>query len=258
MLLSTRSWWCNIWSGQGKWMCKGTPQELYFNLSPISLFSCPYLSCWVYAGVTVFIREIFWMFKYKVWRSVIPNHSLIKSNFLCSTFIHSINKWLLKGWMQCLRPCENIFSLLFNLLYLLHNISGSSSSFLQFPRKVVSYLGDFILEIVFFFLNSKTDIRMGVLVQSLIRQEQFRLRMNRRGRTFAWDQPEREWAGLKWPSCLGWFGSSWLSTENAQGSGWLLFSNQTNQDWALSDSCPPSIAEGKESALTCPWWVLLL
>ena len=79
--------------------------------------------------------------------------------------------------------------------------------------------------------------------------------MNRRGRTFAWDQPEREWAGLKWPSCLGWFGSSWLSTENAQGSGWLLFSNQTNQDWALSDSCPPSIAEGKESALTCPWWV---
>ena len=65
------------------------------------------------------------------------------------------------------------------------NISGSSSSFLQFPRKVVSYLGDFILEIVFFFFNSKTDIRMGVLVQSLIRQEQFRLRMNRRGRTFA-------------------------------------------------------------------------
>lgn len=96
-----------------------------------------------------FMREIFWMFKYRVWRSVIPNHSLIKSNFLCSAFIHSINKWLLKGWIQCLRPCENIFLPFFNLLYLLHNISGSSSSFFQFPRKVVSYLGDFILEIGF-------------------------------------------------------------------------------------------------------------
>lgn len=147
MLLSTRSWHHDVaYTGQGKRMYRGTPQELYFNFSQIFLFPWPYLWCWTYAGVTVFIWEIFWMFKYKVWRSVIPNHSLIKSNFLCSAFIHSINKWLLKGWMQCLRPCENIFHL-FNLLYWLHNISGSSSSFLQFLRMVVSYLGDFILEI---------------------------------------------------------------------------------------------------------------
>lgn len=54
---------------------------------------------------------------------------------------------------------------LFNLLHLLHSLSGSSSD--QVPTKAVSYLRKFVLKISLF--DSRVDIRMGVIFPSLLR-----------------------------------------------------------------------------------------
>ena len=58
---------------------------------------------------------------------------------------------------------------------------------------VVSYLRDFVLEIILF--DSRVDIRMDVIFPSLIRQGPLILGMNERGWSLTLDPPKREWTG---------------------------------------------------------------
>lgn len=88
--------------------------------------------------------------------------------------------------------------------------------------------------------------------------------MDKRGRVLALDQTDREWAWQNGPAALAVVEAYTCLQRMPKGHG-AFCSQQINHDLLLSGSevlnykkasCPPSIAEGEESALTCPWRLL--
>ena len=100
------------------------------------------------------------VFKYNACLVSYPR-SLISKGLFFMLSLPSLNKCFLSGLMYCLMSCGNTLFPLFSLLYLFQSVSGPCSSFPLnsipiIPTKVVSFLGDFNLEINLFDSRHKT------------------------------------------------------------------------------------------------------
>lgn len=213
---------------------EGFPEEVDSYWSLISLLPAHTSDTGHVLGSLSSSGEVSKVFRYKTRRSVIANHSCIRIDISCLASTHSFIQQMFIEWLQYLRPCVKYFFPLFNFLYLFRcilKLLSFSSSFPQVPTNIISYWGDFVLEITLF--DSRVDRRQGVIFPSLTRHWQLMLGMNRRGWTLAIDSLERERTGMKWPRCFGQCRSSELSIENAQESWWFLSLNQINQDLPL-------------------------